>query len=385
MVSLSVPRCENDVVDAVADALRARGRLEIAGGGSKGRIGRAVDVPKLEMAGLTGVVDYSASELVVTVRPGTLLVDLVALLADEGQYLAFDPFDHGPMLGNTKHSATIGGVAAAGVSGSGRISGGAARDHLLGFRAVSGRGEAFAAGGKVVKNVTGFDLSKLAARSWGRLFAMTELTFKVAPEPRERTTLMITGLTDGDAVRAMSRAMGSPAEVAAAAHFPAATRDGQSATIVRIQGFGPSVAARQALLTELLKDFGSLVALSADEAAVMWGCLTTLTPLQSQRAVWRICVAANRAVNVTGQFRDHDAAWLYDWAGGLIWLATDTKPEFVRTVAAQCGGHAALIRADEQVRAQVPFFHPASDGIAALETRIRRAFDPESVFETGRF
>src|SRR3546814_532187 len=166
--------------------------------------------------------------------------------------LAFDPFDHGPILGGTAGAATIGGVVAAGVSGSLRLSGGGARDHLLGLRAVSGRGEVFVAGAKVVKNVTGYDLPKLAAGSRGRLFAITEMTLKVLPRAPIAATRAIAGLDPAAAVSLMAAAMGSQAEVGAAAYLPAALNDGQSLTLLRLLGFGPSVAARCRMIESLL-------------------------------------------------------------------------------------------------------------------------------------
>lgn len=385
MAAAGIPSSEQDVVDALADALRDEVKLQIIGGASKAGIGRQVATRALPMSGLAGVLEYDPAELVLTVRPGTPLSELVALLADNRQFFAFDPFDHGAIFGAGPGNATIGGIVAAGVSGSGRVSSGAVRDHLLGFRAVSGRAEAFAAGGKVVKNVTGFDLSKLATQSWGRLFAMTELTLKVMPRPQERSTLVLPGLRDGDAIRAMSCAMGSQAEVAAAAHFPAVARDGESATIFRIQGFGPSVAARHVMLEAVLADFGPLWTPSDSEGAAMWECLRTLAPLQRGGALWRISVQPRRAVQMTEDFRDDDAAWLFDWAGGLVWLATEAEPNSVRAAAERSGGHAILVRAGEAVKAGTPIFHPPAAGVAALEERIRRAFDPAGVFETGRF
>ncbi|WEK46280.1 MAG: FAD-binding protein [Candidatus Andeanibacterium colombiense] len=385
MVIAGVPSCEDDVADAVADAVRDGIKLSVVGGGSKSGIGRQTAARELPMAGLAGVIQYEPSELVLTARPGTPLAELVLLLAENSQYFAFDPFDHGPMFGQLAGSSTIGGIVAGGVSGSGRISAGAARDHLLGFRAVSGRAEIFAAGGKVVKNVTGFDLSKLATQSWGRLFALTELTLKVMPRPPERITLILPGLGDRDAIRAMSVAMGSQAEVAAAAHYPAAARNGESATIFRIQGFGPSVAARRRMLEHLLADFGPLRISSDREAAAMWECLSTLAPLERAKPLWRISVRPRRAAEVTADFEDRDAAWLFDWAGGLVWLATDADPAFVRAAAARRGGHAALLRADRAIKNETAIFHPPAAGIAALEGRIREAFDPSRVFQTGRF
>jgi len=385
MIAAPVPTSESDVADAVADALRDGTKLAIVGGGSKSAIGAPVQALPLPMTGLSGVVDYDPAELVLTVLPGTPLSDVQQLVASAGQMLAFEPFDHGPIFGQPVGQATIGGVVAAGVSGSQRISSLAARDHLLGFRAVSGRGEVFCAGAKVVKNVTGYDLPKLAAGSWGRLFAMTELTLKVLPRPLETAHRMLRGLNERQAVRAMSIAMGSQADVAAAAHLPADIRGGESATILRMQGFGPSVAARCAMLEALLADFGSIDIPWPDEAAATWDSLRTLAPLGDDHPIWRINVAPSRAPDVVEPLRALGARWMFDWAGGLIWLASDADPAIVRKAAADAGGHAALIRGDAALRSITPAFHPQAPGLGALEARVRRAFDPAGVFETGRF
>jgi glycolate oxidase FAD binding subunit len=379
------PTCEADIVDTIADALRGGTKLAIVGGGSKARVGAACAARPLPLGGIAGIVDYDPAELVLTVRPGTPLSDVQALVAGERQMLAFDPFDHGPIYGEAAGRATIGGVIAAGAAGSGRLSGGGARDHLLGFRAVSGRGEAFVAGAKVVKNVTGFDLPKLAAGSWGRLFAMTELTLKVLPSPRVTMTRIIAGLEAADAVQAMAVAMGSQAEVAAAAHIPAGLRGNEALTAFRIQGFGPSVARRCAMLEALLAPVGPVEAPGEDQAAAFWNDLRTLSPLGHDRALWRVNVPPRAACSVLAALAPLGADWMLDWAGGLIWLALDGDPDRVRQAASQAGGHATLIRADETVRAVVPAFHPADPGVAALEARVRRAFDPAGLFETGRF
>lgn len=385
MAGLSLPTREEDIVDAVADALRDGLKLAIVGGGSKAAIGTPAEARPLPMAGLTGVVDYDPAELVLTVRPGTPLAEIQALVSEAGQMLAFEPFDHGPIFGQEAGKATIGGIAAAGVSGSQRLSALAARDHLLGFRAVSGRGEVFAAGAKVVKNVTGYDLPKLAAGSWGRLFAMTELTFKVLPRPRDVATRAILGLDEERAIRAMSIAMGSQADIAAAAHFPADLRNGESATILRVQGFGPSVAARCAMLDRLLADFGAVHDLPVEEASALWDGLCTLAPLGSDRSIWRISVAPKQASVLVAALRTRGDGFLFDWAGGLIWLASEADPSIIREASSRAGGHAMLVRADAQMRARIPAFHPLAPGVAALEARVRRAFDPAGLFETGRF
>jgi len=384
MAETLLPQSARDVADAIADAARQGERLTITGGGSKAAIGAPVAVRELSTRGLCGVVDYDPAELVLTVRPGTPLAQVQALVASEGQMLAFEPFDHGLIFGAAEGAATIGGVVAAGVAGSQRLSGGAARDHLLGFQAVSGRGEIFVAGGKVVKNVTGFDLPKLAAGSWGRLFMMTELTLKVLPMPRELRTLAIAGLSLDQALALMALAMGSQGDVAAAAYLPAGLRGGESATILRVQGFDASVAARCMLLETLLADFGRLAPISPTDAEAMWADLRTLAPLGPDRPLWRLNVVPSLAGRVR-QALPANADMLFDWAGGLVWVAGAVDPALIRAAAVNAGGHAMLIRADAALRAQVPAFHPQPAGLAALEERVRRAFDPTGLFETGRF
>lgn len=384
MAEAACPACESDVADAVSDAVRAGEQLAITGGGSKAGMGRDVPGRALPMSGLAGVVDYDPAELVLAVRPGTPLAEVTTMVAGERQMLAFEPFDHGPVFGHESGAATIGGVVAAGVAGSRRVSAGGARDHLLGLRAVSGRGEIFVAGAKVVKNVTGFDLPKLAAGSWGRLFAMTELTLKMLPRPETMATLFLSHLDPQEAVQAMAAAMGSQAVVACAAHRPA--RDGEPAlTALRLEGFAPSVAARVAMLDRVLTDYGPLHHAGEVEGEGFWAGIRTLALLPPAPALWRINVPPSAGAAVAAVMDRLGAAWLMDWAGGLIWAAVDGAGEEVRAAADRAGGHATLVRSSAQEGAIVPAFHPPAPGLAALEERVRRAFDPGGVFETGRF
>ncbi len=364
--------------DELCEAIAGGGPLMLRGGGSKDAIGApARDAAIVDMRGFAGVVDYDPPELVLTVRAGTPLAEVQALVAREGQMLAFDPFDHAALLGGPAGQATIGGVIAAGVSGPARLSRGAARDHLLGFEGVSGRGEHFVAGARVVKNVTGYDLSKLLTGSWGRLAAITELTLKVLPAPRERRTLLLRGLSAEDAVAAMARALGSAAEVTAAAHLP--VWRGDALTALRLDGFPSSIDARAETLARLLGGLETLDAPAGDE---LWTAVRHAAPLPADKPLWRAIVPAAEAPAFVAA-RGGD--WLFDWAGGLVWLASDADPGAIRRAASERGGHATLIRADAAMRAAVPTLHPQPAPLAALEARVRRAFDPNGVFETGRF
>lgn len=376
-----------ELAGLIAGAAAEERRLEIIGGGSKATIGAPAGGPGgesalLDMGAFAGVVDYAPGELVLTVGAATPLAEVEALLAGAGQMLAFEPFDHAALLGGEPARATIGGVVAAGVAGSRRLSAGGARDHVLGLAAVSGRGEAFVAGGKVVKNVTGYDLPKLLAGSWGRLAALTEITLKVLPAPRAVATVVIPGLDAEAAVRAMSRAAGSPHAVAAAAHLPGGEA-GQAATLLRIEGFPASVAARCAAVREM---FAAERASLADEAeaAALWRAVGEAGPLAGSAVLWRIHLPARGAAGLVGALERAGAGWLMDWAGGLVW--TDCPdPAQVRGAAAAAGGEAMLVRAPAAMRAAVAAFHPRAEGVAALSRRLEAGFDPAGVFRTGRF
>jgi len=367
------PESTQELARIVAEAAASGRRLEIVGGGTKAQVGAPRQAERLDVTGFAGVIDYDPAELVLTAGAGTPLAEIEALVASNSQMLAFEP--HGAP------GSTIGGVVAAGVSGSRRLSRGAVRDHLLGFKAVSGRGEAFVGGAKVVKNVTGYDLPKLAAGSWGRLFVMTEVTLKVLPRPPVSLTLAVEGLLPRGAVAVMSRALGSQADVAAAAHAP----EGRGLTALRLEGFGPSVAARRATLEALLADAGPIRALDETEAEAFWGSMRSLKPLANGPALWRAAVPAGRSPELVDALAPKGARWLMDWGGALVWLAWGGESRIVRAAAEAAGGHAQLIRASEALRRRTPALHPQPRAVKALEQRVRRAFDPMGVFETGRF
>jgi glycolate oxidase FAD binding subunit len=298
--------------------------------------------------------------------------------------------DYGPVLGGPSGRGTIGGVLAANLSGPRRIKAGAARDHFLGFTAVSGRGETFKSGGRVVKNVTGYDLCKLLAGSWGTLAAMTDVTVKVLPRAETEQTLLVLGLDDAAAARSMSRAMGSPNDVSGAAHLPAplAAQVGQAGpvTALRLERVAPSVAHRLRALEALLKPFGALAALQEGPSRALWKTVRDVTPFaQDDRVLWRISTAPTLGPAVAAAIGEGD--YFYDWAGGLVWSALQPSDDAgaAKVRGAVAGkGHATLIRAPAALRAAVAVFEPQDAGVAALTRRIKESFDPKGVFGPGR-
>ena len=348
---------------------------------------------------------YEPNELVITVQAGAPLADVASLIDSKSQQFAFEPMNTAVLLG-TADVGTIGGMIGAGLAGPRRIKAGGARDHLLGAHGVSGFGDSFKAGGRVVKNVTGYDLCKLLAGSWGTLAVMTEVTLKVMPRPESERTLVLHGLDDISANKAMTAALGSPFDVTGAAHVPnSAFRSAgsglgeigaqrQAATLLRLEGILASVAHRAAALGKLLAPFAAADMLEDAASAALWGSIRDVEPFAAGSAlgawpVWRIvCPPASGGRLGERLSRDTGGDVIYDWGGGLIWAALPPKPDaqaaLVRARVDEVSGHATLIRASDQVRRNVDVFHPQAHGLAALSERVRQSFDPKNILNRGR-
>jgi glycolate oxidase FAD binding subunit len=397
------PRDAAEVEHAIQEALAHGRTLEVMGRGTKRAIGRAAQWDAtLDLSALTGVTLYEPEELVLSARAGTPLAEIEALLAASKQELAFEPMDYGAVLGTPIGGATIGGVIAANLSGPRRIKAGAARDHFLGVSGVSGRGESFKSGGRVVKNVTGYDLCKLIAGSWGTLAAMTDVTVKTLPRAETEETILVLNLGDATAGKVMTAAMASYGDVSAAAHLPAAVSArigetaaaGAAATAFRLEGVAPSVAQRRTVLEKLLAPFGSLGTLGDVQSRSFWRAVRDVIPFAADGAagahdLWRISTAPTQGSTVGAALAGRaDGELLYDWAGGLIWAALpqadDANAALVRSIVASAGGHATLIRAPAAVRAKVGAFAPEPAPLAALTDRVRKSFDPHGVLNAGR-
>ncbi len=397
------PRDAKDVEQAICWAIAENKALEVVGRGTKRAIGRAAQWDAtLALSGLTGVTLYEPEELVLSARAGTPLAEIEALLAASNQELAFEPIDYGVILGTAAGDGSIGGVLAANLSGPRRIKAGAARDHFLGVAAVSGRGETFKSGGRVVKNVTGYDLCKLLAGSWGTLAAMTDVTVKTLPRAPTEQTVLVLGLDDDAAGKVMTAAMSSYGDVSGAAHLPAAAaaRIGEVAsaglpvTAFRVEGVPPSVAQRTGVLEALLAPFGALAALDEAQSRALWRAVRDVVPFAASgpaggRDLWRISTAPSAGPGVGRTLIEQaEAEIVYDWAGGLLWAALpasdDARALVVRAAIATAGGHATLIRAPAPVRAAIEVFTPETAALAALTKRVGESFDPHRLLNAGR-
>lgn len=370
-VSLPGPKPANTA--ELADILAADSEpLEPIGHGSKRSIGRLVDARPLDLSALNGVIDYRAEELVMTAQAATPIAEIESVLNASGQRLAFEPPDLGTLLETDAGRGTIGGVLAANLSGSRRISAGAARDHFLGVTAVNGRGQTFTAGGKVVKNVTGYDLPKLLAGSWGSLAVMSEVTLKVVPAAETESTLILPDRETATAVRTLSAALGSAHEVSSAAFDP------WKGSALRLEGIEASVAARRAaLLAELGNpEFDEL---DREASRSFWGSVASAEALADWRVVWRLSVPPSDAARVVDAIKP--ARFLLDWGGGLIWAAFDSV-DAAKVRGALSEGHATLIKAPAESRTCRQ--HPPTAAAAQMLDRLRAAFDPDRRLNPGR-
>ena len=398
MTDAITPRDGKEVEEAVKWVLTHDKAVEVVGHGSKRAIGRPGQTDlTLDLSGLSGVTLYEPEELVLSAKAGTPIAEIEALLDQHNQELAFEPLDYGPLLGGAPNTGTIGGVLAANLSGPRRIKAGAARDHFLGVTAVTGRGDTIKSGGRVVKNVTGYDLCKIFAGSFGTLGVMTDVTIKVLPKAETEVTVIVHGLDDAQAAAAMAAAMGSSFDVSGAAHLPdhVASRfdglpDSRAATVLRLEGVAPSVAHRSKELAALVKPYGERTLLDEKESRALWRSVRDVKAFaraDTERPLWRISTAPSQGHKIAARITPA-ARIFYDWAGGLLWVAmplvNEPDARGVRAAVAEFGGHAVLIRAPVPVRAVVDVFQPQAKGVAALEKRVKESFDPKGVLNPGR-
>jgi glycolate oxidase FAD binding subunit len=336
-----------------------------------------------------------------TAGPGASLASINVELAKKRQMLAFEPPDWRALLG-AQGEQTLGGVIACNLAGSRRVRSGSARDYVLGFTAVNGFGEIWKAGGKVVKNVTGYDMCKLQTGAYGTLSALTELTLKVMPRPEAACTIVLRGLGEEAAIPLLAQALNSPFEVSGAAHLPslaarrsrigAVTAGAGAATALRLEGPRPSVAYRAGALESLV---GRGVRLNETQTEAFWSDVGAVQPFLApgSRVVWRLCPTPSQAPSLARSIRSamQSAEFYFDWGGGLIWLSLDpgeagpdAGANIIRPAVTSAGGHATLVVAPETVRAVTPVFEPMSGALAALTARVKKGFDPRGALNPGR-
>ncbi|WGF88181.1 FAD-binding protein [Marinivivus vitaminiproducens] len=387
--------------DLVRSALARDRTLEVVGRGSKRALGRPVDADAvIGLSGMSGITLYEPEELVMSAGPGTPVAEIEETLARNRQRLDFEPADYGRMLGGPADAGTIAGMFASNLAGPRRIKAGAARDHLLGVQAVTGRGDLIRAGGRVVKNVTGYDVCKLMAGSFGTLALMTELTFKVLPAAEDVRTVLLGGTDREAALVALRRAIGSSFDISGVAYLPAAaaTRSavetvrsaGSGLALIRLEGHAPSVRYRSEQVQALLSGAGGDIALIEAEASrALWREVRDVALMPADGLLWRASLPPTGAHAFLEEVQERlGAQALLDWSGGLVWLQVPDGGEdgggaLIRG-ALGGGGHATLIRAPEDLRRTVDVFQPQPHMLAELAARVKASFDPQGLFNPGR-
>ena len=340
----------SDLCERIRGAASRKERLRIRGGGTKDFYGAMVDGETLDISPYAGVVAYEPKELVLTVRAGTRLAQVEATLAAQRQMLPFEP----PHFGG---AATIGGAVACGLSGPRRPYAGSARDFVLGTRVANGKGEDLSFGGRVIKNVAGYDVSRLMTGALGTLGVITEISFKVLPKPPAETTLVYE-LDEAAAIEQANLWAGQPLPLSATAW-----QDGKLR--VRLSGAATAVAAAKAKMGGEEIDPGDYWRDLREHRLAFF----------SSDALWRVSVPQ------TTEPVMHDHAQLIEWGGGLRWIAGDLDPLTLRSTVERVGGHATLFRGGDK---SVGVFHPLKPALLKIHRRLKEAFDPAGILNSGR-
>ena len=342
------------LIDQVRAAAAGAGGLCIRGGGGKNFYGQALQGELLDTRAHTGVVGYEPTELVITARCGTPLAEIEAELARQGQMFAFEP----PHFGS---DATLGGAVAAGLSGPRRASAGALRDFVLGVKILDGRGEVLRFGGQVMKNVAGYDVSRLMAGSLGTLGVILEVSLKTQPLPATELTLLLE-MPESKAIDTLNQWAGRPLPISASAW-----NDGDLG--VRLSG---AVAAVVAAAEKLGGD-----RVEPAQALRFWRDMREHSDpfFNNDKPLWRLSVPSNAPpLDLPGE-------QLIEWNGALRWLASNAEPRQIRESAAKAGGHATLFRGGDKAAG---VFHPLGAPLMTIHRRLKETFDPRGVFNRGR-
>jgi glycolate oxidase FAD binding subunit len=330
-------------------------------------------------------VKYEPAELIVTVLPGTSISEVTALLDSKSQRLGFEPADLGPLLGTPINEATIGGVLCADVNGAAAIRYGRARDSLLGFRSVNGLGEAYKAGGKVVKNVTGFDLPKLMCGAMGTLGVLTEVTLRVYPKPPQSVSLIVRDVNVEEGFALLRRIWQSPLEATALAYIPASIPltqlgyIGEGAALIRLEGAHEPLKEKIAALLAIAPSAQQI------EASHIFGAISDGAIFAGQDCdLWRVFVPSSEAAGIVQGMGS--SIFAGDWAGGALWIGLETggNGAKLRALCERAGGQATLVKADAETRQRVAPFTLETPARRALTKSVKAAFDPQNIFNPGR-
>lgn len=394
MSNIQNPISEEEIAEIVRKANADNTTIEIVGGGTRLGLGNPVDADmQLSTSKLSGITLYEPGALTIVAKAGTPLAEIETALAKEGQHLPFEPADYRPLMGS-KGEPTIGGVVACGISGPKRFQGGACRDCLIGVRFINGAGDIIKNGGRVMKNVTGYDLVKLMAGSFGTLGILSEVSFKVLPLAEKTTTIAVEGLSYTEAIAALAKAATSPFDPTGLAYLPA---DNEAARVlIRLEGFDNQLEYRAERVSELMEPFGAINRLDGKQHLDIWKQVRECSKFAGRAgSVWRVSVKPGDADGFLNRIlNDAKLEYFLDWAGGLIWVFADEETlganggsagvtTILRNGLSGIGGHATLVRAADKDNV-ASSFQPEAPGVAALSAAIKQQFDPANILNPGR-
>ena len=399
MSEIYSPTSESEVVDFIKDCNSQEIPIEIKGQNTKS-IGRLIQCAKsLHLKNLSGIIEYFPEELYIKVKAGTSLELIEAELDKKNQELSFEPSDMGFLYNGRSNKGSVGGAVACNLSGSRRFRAGALRDHILGFRGVNGKGEIVKSGGTVVKNVTGYDVSKLITGSYGTLVALTEIVLKVQPKNEETQTLIVHNINLKRALDIFSKAMQTSVEISGACFYPAKVLKffklndldtSMSITAIRLEGPRISVLERINTLKKVFDEYKKTISvLEHYQSRIFWKDTTDLQFFNnSTNVVLKIILPPIHTDQFLNKFENDELKYVVDWAGNLIWIEIPENDSVLfrqlRTEAIKLGGHMTVIKAPNHVRIKEDFLTTVDENIRVLSLKIKESFDPKKILNPGK-
>ena len=397
------PESEQQALELVQWAVAENRTIDLRGKNTKHGFGLPVEADCfVSMERLSGILEYHPEELVMTALPGTPKAEIQQELAKHNQHLAFEP----PALNRmyqVEDEGTIGGIFMGNLAGPRRFKAGSARDHILGFRAINGRAETWKSGGKVIKNVSGYDMSKLIAGSWGTLSVVTELTFKVLPAPPVSRSLAVWGLSARLGTALMAQVISTPCETSGLAYLPGPALaaigqsgkpfPGETLTLIRLEGTELSVKERLQSINKWLPDACEYSVLDQSASITAWSLIGNTAPLQDRQrspVILKVSLPPASAWNLTRIIDEQRGCiWYLDAAGGWLWVGIcqdgrEEKLDAIRREVNIIGGATTLYRAPADIKQRAGIYSFPDEAVRRLNGKIKNSFDPENIFNPGR-
>ncbi len=398
-LDLLKPNSENDLQDAIKYCFKKDLPIEIVGSRTKNQIGKKLQCAKvLDMSNISGIIQYKPEELYITVKAGTPIKIVKEELKKNNQHLAFEPTNFSEIFNKNSNEGTVGGTLACNFSGPRRFKSGSARDHILGFKGFNGKGEKIKSGGTVVKNVTGYDLSKLVTGSFGTLLVLSEITLKVLPMPTDTKTIIISGFSLEQSMGVIGSALSSSNDPSGAVFYPNDLRHNfvfndlthpGSITAIRVEGTKTSTEERiNNLISNLALIDKNITVLDSIQSEIFWEDTRSLKVFsKNQKNILRAVVPVSETINLINRLKTFHPTFFLDWGGSLIWLELDylsnQKIDQIRRRIADVGGYLTVIKSPENIKSSSEIF--TIDPIKfKISQNIKKSFDPKRIFNPGK-